>query len=38
MKIKKAKGTKNCVIKIKLKFGGCKNCLEANKIIKNSSK
>ena len=29
---KKAKGTKKCVIKIKLKFQGYKNCLEAAQI------
>ena len=28
LKIKKAKDTKNCIIKTKLKFGNCKNCLE----------
>ena len=27
--IKKAKGTKKCVLKRKLKFDNCKNCLEA---------
>ena len=32
MKIKKAKGTKNCVIKRKLKFQDYKNCLEAAQI------
>ena len=34
---KKAKGTKKCVIKRKLKFENCKNCLEATDvaIIKN---
>ena len=26
---KKAKGTKKCVIKRKLKFKNCRNCLEA---------
>ena len=26
---RKAKGRKNCVIKRKLKFEGCNNCLEA---------
>ena len=29
---KKAKGTKKCVIKRKLKFQNYKNCLEANQI------
>ena len=29
MKIKKAKGTKKCVMKRKLKFEDYKNCLEA---------
>ena len=28
MKIKKAKGTKKCVIKRKLKFQGYRNCLK----------
>ena len=28
----KGKGTKNCVIKRKLEFEDCKNCLEAAKI------
>ena len=32
MKIKKAKGTKKCVIKRKLKFEDYKNCLEAAQI------
>ena len=32
MKIKKAKDTKKCVIKRKLKFGDYKNCLEAPQI------
>ena len=32
MKIKKAKGTKLCVIKIKFKFEDFKNCLEATKL------
>ena len=32
MKIKKAKNTKNCVIKTKRKFEGYKNCLEAAQI------
>ena len=29
---KKAKGTKRCVIKRKLKFKNCKNCLEATHL------
>ena len=29
---KKAKGTKKCVIKRKLKFGNYKNCLEATEL------
>ena len=29
---KKAKGTKNCIIKRKLKFQDYKNCLEATQI------
>ena len=29
MKIKKAKGTKKCVIKRKIKFENYRNCLEA---------
>ena len=29
---KKAKGTKKCVIKIKLKFENYKNCLEATQL------
>ena len=29
---KKAKGTKTCVIKRKLKFGNCKNCLEMTQL------
>ena len=29
---KKAKGTKKCVIKRKLKFKNCKNCLEATQL------
>ena len=32
MKIKKAKATKKCVIKRKLKFQDYKNCLEAAQI------
>ena len=32
IKIKKAKGTKKCVIKRKLKFQDYKNCLEAAQI------
>ena len=32
MKIKKAKGTKKCVMKRKLKFEDYKNCLEAAQI------
>ena len=32
MKIKKAKSTKKCVIKRKLKFEDYKNCLEATQI------
>ena len=35
-KIKKAKGTKNCVIKIILKFNGNKNCLLNNEVILKS--
>ena len=31
-KDKKAKGTKRCVIKRKLKFKNCKNCLEATHL------
>ena len=31
-KIKKAKGTKECVIKRKLKFEDYKNCLEATQL------
>ena len=31
-KDKKAKGTKNCVIKRKLKFENYKNCLEATQL------
>ena len=31
---KKAKGTKKCVIKRKLKFENCKNCLEATQLDK----
>ena len=30
MKIKKAKGTKKCVVKQKLKFEDYKHCLEVN--------
>ena len=30
MKIKKAKGTKKCVIKQKLKFQNYRHCLEVN--------
>ena len=29
---KKAKDTKKCLIKIKIKFENCKNCLEANQL------
>ena len=29
---KKAKGRKKCVVKRKLKFENCKNCLEATKL------
>ena len=29
---KKAKGPKNCVIKINLQFENCKNCLEATQL------
>ena len=29
---KKPKGTKKCVIKRKLKFENCKNCLEATQV------
>ena len=29
---KKAKGTKKCIIKSKLKFENYKNCLEANQL------
>ena len=32
VKIKKAKVTKNCVIKRKLKFENYKNCLEATQL------
>ena len=32
VKIKKAKGTENCVIKRNLKFGNCKNWLETTKL------
>ena len=32
MKIKKAKGTKNCVIKRKCKSEDYRNCLEQNQI------
>ena len=32
IRIKKAKGTKKCAIKRKLKFKDCKNCLEAAQI------
>ena len=32
VKIKKAKGTKKCVIKRKLKFGNYKNWLEATQL------
>ena len=32
MKTKKAKGTKKCVRKRKLKFGDYKNCLEATQL------
>ena len=32
LKIKKATGTKKCVIKRKLKFENYKNCLETDKI------
>ena len=31
-KMKKQKGKKYCVMKIKLKFGNQKNCLEANQL------
>ena len=34
-KIKKAKDTKKCVVKRKLKFGNCKCCLEATKLENN---
>ena len=34
---KKAKGTKKCVIKIKLKFEDYKNCLEATQLENNIS-
>ena len=30
--VKKTKGTKKCVIKIKLKFENYKNCLEATQL------
>ena len=32
VKIKKAKGTKKCAVKRKLKFESCKNCLEATQL------
>ena len=32
MKIKKAKGTENCVIKKKLKFENYKNCSDATQV------
>ena len=32
VKIKKARGTKQCLIKRKLKFQTYKNCLEANQL------
>ena len=32
VKIKKAKGTKKCVVKRKLKFESYKNCLEATQL------
>ena len=32
VKIKKGKGSKNCVIKRKLKFGNYKNCLEETEL------
>ena len=35
---KKAKGTKKCVVRQKLKFKGCKNCLEANLLDGDSSR
>ena len=35
---KKAKDTKNCVIKRKLKFENYKNCLEATKRLENKIK
>ena len=31
-KDKKAKGTRKCVIKSKIKFENCKNCLEATEL------
>ena len=31
-KDKKAKGTRKCVIKSKIKFENCKNCLEATQL------
>ena len=34
--VKKAKGTKTCIIKGILKFKDCKNCLQKNKIILKS--
>ena len=35
MKIKKGKVTKKCIIKRKLKFENCKNCLEATQLENN---
>ena len=35
-KIKKAKGTKKCVIKRMIKFSGHKNCLLKNEVILKS--
>ena len=32
VKIKKSKGTKNCIIKRKLKFENYKNCVEATQL------
>ena len=37
VKIQKKKGTKKCVIKIKIKFRDYKNCLEATQLDKKIS-
>ena len=36
-KDRKAKGTKKCVVKRKLKFENCKNCLEAIQLENNKN-